>query len=75
MRTKDKDLVTLRQRCCQRPSSLQASVLAAWSGDAANVPAAQAVLLERAKANDRIMRITAEHEMILANKMKESGLG
>jgi len=31
--------------------ALQQSVLKAWKGDAANVAAAQAALLERAKAN------------------------
>jgi len=31
--------------------ALQSTVLKTWKGDAANVPAAQAALLERAKAN------------------------
>ena len=30
--------------------------------------------LERAKSSQRIMRITEEHEMVLANRMAEEGL-
>ena len=30
--------------------------------------------LERAKSSQRIMRITEEHEMVLANKMAEAGI-
>ena len=30
--------------------------------------------LERAKSSQRIMRITEEHEMVLANRMAEAGI-
>lgn len=35
----------------------------------------QAFALERAKASERIMRVTAEHEMILVQRMQMLGLG
>lgn len=34
----------------------------------------QAFALERAKASERIMRVTAEHEMVLLQRMQMLGL-